>query len=81
MNSSSKIGTDTAAAKSRDVAEEFFEVEDIAAFDPLPATSTATPKDASKVVAVDDLLPLEIELSADDMDAMLGDDVISVEVS
>jgi hypothetical protein len=79
MNSSSKIGTDTAAAKSRDVAEEFFEVEDIAAFDPLPTTKTTTAKDASKVVAADP--PIEIELSADDMDAMLGDDVISVEVS
>jgi len=81
MGSSSKTSIDTAAAKSLDASVDCFEVDDIAAFDPITESAGKKPvaKPASKPVTTEALM--EIELSADDMDAMLGDDVVSLEVS
>ncbi len=78
MGSSSKTSIDTAAAKSLD-ATDCFEVDDIAAFDPIAEPAGKSAAKPAKVATKD--TSMEIELSADDMDSLLGDDVISVEVS
>lgn len=79
MGSFSKTNIDTAAAKSLDATEDCFEVDDIAAFDPIAEPTGKSAAKPAKVATKD--TSMEIELSADDMDSLLGDDVISVEVS
>jgi hypothetical protein len=93
MNSSSEITAN---------ADDCFEVDDIAAFDPIDATAPAKVGNPAKPAAKPSAKPkavaraakspastkgednsggMEIELSADDMNSLLGDDVISVEIS
>lgn len=76
-------------------ADDCFEVDDIAAFDPIEPSPAATAgkganpkskgakggKSAKPKPAPGELADMEIELSADDMDAMLKYDVINVEPS
>lgn len=83
-------------------ADDCFEVDDIAAFDPIepppaataekgakPAPAKSVPKSkaakggksAKPAPATAEVADMEIELSADDMDAMLDDDVINIEIS
>jgi hypothetical protein len=93
MNLPSEPNTSTTA-------DDCFEVDDIAALDPiepapaLPAEKAARPapvKSAPKSKAAKggksakpaavEVADMEIELSADDMDAMLEDDVINIDIS